>query len=116
LITALISLGGAAVLALRALTRPAPTAERLVSELEQALARAGRPLQGGVTLHALEQRFRASPEAAGYVRTLRLARFAGEPELPRRSQRRALRVQLAIGLGLAGRLRSWWALPPRIRF
>jgi transglutaminase-like putative cysteine protease len=116
LITALISLGGAAALALRALTRPAPTAERLVSELEQALARAGRPLQGGVTLHALEQRFRASPEAAGYVRTLRLARFAGEPELPRRSQRRALRVQLAIGLGLAGRLRSWWALPPRIRF
>jgi hypothetical protein len=68
-----------------------------------------------VTLQALEQRFRASPEAAGYVRTLRLARFAGDPKLPRASQRRALRAQLAAGLGLAGKLRSWWALPPRVR-
>jgi protein-glutamine gamma-glutamyltransferase len=116
LIAALIALVAAAAFALRALARPAPSAQQLVSELERALARAGRPIQRGVTLHALEQRFRSSPEAAGYVRTLRLARFAGEPKLPRRSQRRALRVQLATGLGLTGKLRSWWALPPRVRF
>jgi hypothetical protein len=116
LIALLIALLSAAGFIVRALTRPAPTSGQLVAELERALSRAGRPLQGGVTLHALEQRFRSSPEAAGYVRTLRLARFAGEPELPRASQRRALRGQLAAGLGLAGRVRSWWALPPRVRF
>jgi transglutaminase-like putative cysteine protease len=116
LIAAVIALLAAVVVVLRMLTRPAPTAQYLVSELERALARAGRPLQRGVTLQALEQRFRGSPQAAGYVRTLRLARFAGDPKLPGASQRRALRVQLATGLGLAGKLRAWWALPPRVRF
>jgi hypothetical protein len=115
-ITALIALLVLALFLLRALIRPAPSAEYLVSELDRALTRAGRPLQGGVTLQVLEQRFRGSPEAAAYVRTLRLARFAGNPKLPRRSQRHALRAHLAVGLGVAGRLRSWWALPPRVRF
>jgi transglutaminase-like putative cysteine protease len=103
----------AALLLVRVLSRPAPTPGQLVAELERALARAGRPLQGGVTLQALEQRFGASPEAAAYLRTLRRARFAGASELPHRSQRSALRAQLAAGLGLRGRLRAWWALPPR---
>jgi hypothetical protein len=115
LIPALIAIAATVLFALRVVTRSAPTAQHLVSELERALARAGRPLKPGVTLQALEQRFRASPAAAGYVRTLRLARFAGDPKLPRASQRRALRAQLAAGLGLAGKLRSWWALPPRVR-
>jgi transglutaminase-like putative cysteine protease len=97
----------------RTLLRPAPSSEQLVAELERALARAGRPLGSGVTLHALEQRFGGSSEAAVYVRTLRLARFAGDPRLPPASQRRALRAQLAAGLGVVGRLRAWWALPPR---
>jgi hypothetical protein len=116
LVAALIAIVAGVVFVLRVLTRPAPTAQDLVSELERALARAGRPVPRGVTLRALEQRFGGSPEAAGYVRTLRLARFAGDPKLPRASQRHALRVQLATGLGPAGKLRSWWALPPRVRF
>jgi hypothetical protein len=115
LVVGLIGIVAAAALVLRALIRPAPTTQQLVAELERALARTGRPLRSGVTLHGLEHRFRDSPEAAGYVRTLRLARFAGARQLPGSSQRRALRGQLAAGLGMAGKLRSWWALPPRPR-
>jgi hypothetical protein len=85
----------------------------LVAELERALARSGRPLARGTTLVSLERRFRASPEAEGYVRALRLARFAAAPQLPSSAERRALRAQLALGLGIVGRLRAWWALPPR---
>ena len=95
--------------------RPAPTDERLVAELERALARCGRPVGDGVTLAALEYRFRSSPAAAGYIRTIRLARFGGEGELPSLAQRRALRAQLGVGLGTIGRLRALWALPPRLR-
>jgi uncharacterized membrane protein len=87
--------------------------EELVLELERALARCGRPASGGVTLHALERRFRDSPGAARYLRRLRLARFAAVTELPTGPERRALRAQLASGLGLAGWIRAWWALPPR---
>ena len=31
---------------------------------------------------------------------------------PTPEQRRALRRELASGLGLRGRMRAWWALPP----
>ena len=86
-----------------------------VLELERALRRTGRPLAPDVTLAALERRFAASPEAAAYVRGLRIARFGGEAAAPTTAQRRALRAQLAAGLGLLGRLRAIWALPPRIR-
>lgn len=97
-----------------ALWRLAPAgSEELVAELERAHARCGRPLSGGVTLASLERRLRSAPEAAGYVRALRMARFAGTETLPRVGARRALRRQLAAGLGLTGWLRSWWALPPR---
>jgi transglutaminase-like putative cysteine protease len=100
--------------ALVAWTRTGPLdADGLLSELERALARSGRPLSDGVTLAALERRFRTSPEAASYVRTLRMARYGGEPTLPSLRQRRALRAQLRAGLGLGGALRSLWALPPR---
>jgi hypothetical protein len=88
-------------------------AEELVAELERALARCGRPASGGVTLHALERRFGDSPGAARYLRRLRLARFGAVTELPTGPERRALRSQLASGLGIVGRLRAWWALPPR---
>lgn len=114
LVAGLVVLLATGAFAVRTLMRPARNTEQLVGELERALARTGRPLQAGVTLHALEQRFRSSPEAAGYVRALRLARFAGGTRRPRPSERRALRAQLALGLGLAGRLRAWWALPPRV--
>jgi hypothetical protein len=85
----------------------------MLAELERALARSGRPLSDGVTLAAVERRFRASPDAATYVRLLRLARFAGGTAEPTLRQRRALRGQLRAGLGLGGALRALWALPPR---
>jgi transglutaminase-like putative cysteine protease len=105
---------GAAVLLAARRTRRLTSAQQLVAELERALARSGRPLQPGTTLYALEQRFGSSPEAAGYVRALRLARFADQARLPLPGQRRALRSQLAAGLGPTGRVRAWWALPPRV--
>jgi protein-glutamine gamma-glutamyltransferase len=92
-----------------------PSVDELLAELERALARSGRPISGGVTLAELEHRFRIAPEAAAYVRTLRIARFGSEPKLPSADQRRALRAQLRAGLGLSGIVRGLWALPPRWR-
>lgn len=90
-----------------------PGPEALLAELERALARSGRPIADGVTLAALERRLRTSPEAAGYVRALRLSRYGGQAELPSLRQRRALRTQLRAGLGAGGAVRALWALPPR---
>ncbi len=89
--------------------------DALLAELERALARSGRPISDGVTLVAVERRFRTSPEAAAYVRTLRVSRFAGGTAVPTLGQRRALRSQLRAGLGLGGAVRALWALPPRPR-
>jgi hypothetical protein len=102
---------------LLALTRTTgePTAEELLAELERALARSGRTISTGVTLADLERRFRASPDAAAYIRAIRMARFAGDPQLPTTDERRALRAQLRAGLGMGGILRGLWALPPRWR-
>jgi transglutaminase-like putative cysteine protease len=111
LAAALLAAGsGFGVLAMRA----PRTTEQLVAELERALARSGRPASAGLTLAALERRFRSSPPAAEYVRAIRLARFGGRSELPTAAQRRALRAQLRFGLGTIGRLRALWALPPRL--
>jgi transglutaminase-like putative cysteine protease len=102
--------------ALLAWRRTAPLGpDGLLAELERALARSGRPISGGVTLAAVERRFHTAPEAAAYVRTLRVARFAGGTEMPTPRQRRALRAQLRAGLGLVGAVRALWALPPRPR-
>jgi protein-glutamine gamma-glutamyltransferase len=87
--------------------------EALLAELERAMARSGRPISDGVTLVAIERRFRTSPEAAAYVRAIRSARFAAGGESPTLGQRRALRAQLRAGLGFAGAVRALWALPPR---
>jgi transglutaminase-like putative cysteine protease len=92
-------------------TRRAPV-DRL-GELERALARTGRPLPGGATLVSLETRFHGSPDAAAYVRALRLERYGHPAGAPTSSGRRAVRSELASGLGVAGRLRAFWALPPR---
>jgi transglutaminase-like putative cysteine protease len=109
-----VSLGGGVLAVRRGRARSAvPSSDELVAELERALARTGRPVAGGTTLIALERRFHAVPTAASYVRALRLARFAGAARLPSVDERRALRTQLALGLGMVGRLRAWWALPPR---
>ena len=87
--------------------------EQLLDELERALRRCGRPIGDGVTLAALEQRFRASPDAAAYVRAIRLARYAGGAELPTAQQRQALRAQLSAGLGVTAVVRALWAVPPQ---
>lgn len=101
-------------IALFAWRRTAPLGpEEMLAELERALRRSGRPITDGVTLAAVERRFRTSPEAASYVRALRTARFAGGSEVPTLGQRRALRAQLRAGLGLGGAARALWALPPR---
>lgn len=110
-VTALIGLvlGLAAVLAGLALRRGRGDP---LTELERAFALTGRPLAAQVTLATLEQRFRRSPEAGGYIRSIRLARYGGEGPAPTQAQRRALREQLALGAGPVDRLRALWALPP----
>jgi protein-glutamine gamma-glutamyltransferase len=97
------------------MTRPVGSTEQLIAELERALARTGRPLHDGVTLATLEDRYRFTPEVAGYMRALRLSRYGGRATVPNRAQRRALRRELGLGLGPLGRLRALRALPPRLR-
>jgi transglutaminase-like putative cysteine protease len=92
-----------------------PDIDQLLGELERALRRCGRPIGPGTTLAGLEQRFHSSGPACGYIRTLRLSRFAGGSELPNAAQRRALRAQLRAGLGPMGFVRALWAIPPRVR-
>ena len=101
---------GLVLLAVRRWRRGAPPA---LTELERALRRTRRAPTPGTTLHALEQRFSATPAAAGYVRALRESRYGDAPIHPTRAQRRGLRSELGRGTGLLGHLRAWWALPPR---
>jgi hypothetical protein len=107
----LLLVGAAAYL----LTRPLAGADAGVSDLQRAFRRSRRPLPAGITLAELEHRLRGSPDAAAYVQRLRLSRFAGRQRMPSAAHRRALRQHLASGLGLPGKLRALWALPPRRR-
>jgi transglutaminase-like putative cysteine protease len=93
--------------------RGAPGQRPALDELERALRRTRRDPGPGTTLRALESSFAGTPAAAGYVRAVRDARYGGRPAAPTLSQRRALRSELGRGSGLGGRLRAWWALPPR---
>ena len=88
------------------------TVDDHVRELERALRRSGRSADGALTLSSLERRFRLAPDAAAYVRALSDGRYGWGGSTPTRAQRAALRRELAAGLGLRGRLRSLWALPP----
>jgi transglutaminase-like putative cysteine protease len=113
----LVVLPAAAIAGLLALSifwvlAPHPDPDTRLAELERALRRTGRPLGPDVTLAMLERRFRDSPAAASYIRELRLARYGVAPEAADPRGRRALREQLGHGLGLGGRLRALWALPP----
>ncbi|MGO9754565.1 MAG: transglutaminase-like domain-containing protein [Solirubrobacteraceae bacterium] len=92
--------------------RRAPDSEKLLAELERAFARCGRPLSAAVTLASLEQRFSSEPDAAGYIRAIRLARFAPDAPPVRTQQRRALRRALSSELGVPGAVRALLALPP----
>ena len=105
-----LALLGLLALAVRRWRRGAPPA---LSELERALRRTRREPAPGTTLHALEARFAQTPAAAGYVRALRESRYRDAPGHPTRAQRRGLRSELGRGGGILGRLRAWWALPPR---
>ena len=68
-----------------------------------------------MTLRQLERRLGLSGEAAAYLRAVSAGRYASASAPPTNAQRRALRRELASGLGFAGRLRTFWALPPRAR-
>ena len=83
-----------------------------LAELERALHRSGRDPAPDVTLARLEGLLGGSEAAAAYVRAVRDRRYGRATQPPTRAQRRALRRQLASGLGLRGVLRAWWALPP----
>jgi protein-glutamine gamma-glutamyltransferase len=84
-----------------------------LEELRMALVRSGRDTAPDLTLARVETLLAGSDGALAYVRTLRVARYGrgAAPTTP--AQRRALRRELAAGLGLRGRLRALWALPPR---
>ena len=86
-----------------------PPADRVIADLVIALRRAGRPVPPGVTLTELERRL----GGAGYLAALRSARYGAAASPPTPEQRRAFRRELAAGLGWRGRVRAWWALPPR---
>jgi hypothetical protein len=111
----LAPVGGLALVLLLALRTIDRSKGDPVAELSRAFARTGRPLRTQATLAALEQRLAGTPDAAAYVRSLRLARFASQPELPSLRRRRAFRRALADGLGITGRARALWAVPPRWR-
>ena len=89
-----------------------PPADRAVADLLVALRRAGRPVTPGMTLVELEHRLHGGRAADSYLATLRAARY-GTALPPTPGQRRAFRRELAAGLGWRGRVRAWWALPPR---
>ncbi|MEA2310750.1 MAG: protein-glutamine gamma-glutamyltransferase [Solirubrobacteraceae bacterium] len=86
-----------------------------LAELEFALRRTRRAPRPGTTLQSLEPLLARTPAAAGYVRALREQRYGTATASPTPAGRRALRAELGRGQGLAGRLRAWWALPPRPR-
>jgi transglutaminase-like putative cysteine protease len=107
--------GGAALIRRRARDEADHDEAPALAELRRALTRSGRAPEPAMTLRALEQHFAGSQEAQGYVRDLRLARYAGTTgPAPSGAGRAALRRELGAGLGLRGRLRAWWAVPPRL--
>jgi transglutaminase-like putative cysteine protease len=109
---ALLALAGAlAAVVVRLRRRPATVADEL-AELRRALRRSSRDPGPPLTLEQLAGRFAGTP-AEGYVRALAGTRYGYETDPPTRDQRAALRRELGAGLGARGRLRAWWALPPR---
>jgi LPXTG-motif cell wall-anchored protein len=113
--TLLVLMAGAGVLLLRRHRRRVAAGWGPVAELERALARTHRTPGPAATLSSVERLFGHTPAAAGYVRALREQRYGGREAAPTPSGRRAVRNELARGTGIAGRLRAWWALPPKPR-
>ena len=94
---------------------PGPPLSPELFDLQRALHRSGRTPPARTTLRRLEETLGGTPAARGYLRALRSERYAGAGAGPTDAQRRALREELAAGLGLRGRARALWALPPRLR-
>jgi transglutaminase-like putative cysteine protease len=84
-----------------------------LAELLRALRRSGRRPSPQMTLETLATRYRETA-AEGYVRALIAVRYGYGAGRPTAAQRAALRHELAAGGGVRGRLRAWWALPPRV--
>ena len=95
----------------RARAAAGAAADEDLAELHRALRRSGRAAPPQMTLQALAVRLDGTP-AQGYVRALAAARYGYGSGAPTAAQRAALRRELGAGLGLRGRLRAWWALPP----
>ena len=92
---------------------PAAALDRAIAELERALRRiGGQPEAASTTLSQLERRVDRSPDAVGYLRALRGARYAPRSTPPTSRGRRALRRELGRARGLRGKLRALLALPP----
>jgi hypothetical protein len=84
-----------------------------LAELRRALQRSRHSARPDLTLDVLAGRY-AGTRAEAYVRTLLSARFGYGAGAPTRAQRAGLRRELGRGLGVGGRARAWWALPPRL--
>jgi transglutaminase-like putative cysteine protease len=105
----------AATLAWRRRIRLARSGDPEIEELRIALTRSGRAPAPDMTLRRLEHLLAGNDGALAYLRALRLARYGAGAAPPTPAQRRALRRELAAGLGIRGRARALWALPPRPR-
>jgi hypothetical protein len=101
--------------ALRAERRRHPPTAPELAELERALRRTGRDSRPPTTLRDLERILGPDPRAAGYLRAIGAGRYGGNGHVPTEEERRALRRALGDGLGVRGRIRALWALPPRPR-
>jgi len=112
-VLALLLLAAAVIVGRRGRLPGGPLAPE-VAELQRALHRTGRTPPPATTLSALERTLGGSDAALGYLRAVRAHRYGGAPRGPTTAHRRALRRELASGLGFAGRLRAWWAVPPVI--
>ena len=91
---------------------PVRRGDQELGELVRALRRSGRPPPPPLTLEALAERY-AGTSAQDYVRAVADLRYGYRATPPSRAQRAALRRELGEGLGPRGRLRAWWALPPK---
>ncbi|HWH94991.1 MAG TPA: transglutaminase-like domain-containing protein [Baekduia sp.] len=107
--------GGAAglLLSARRRRRLERSGDAELEELRLALVRSGRRTTPDLTLAKVERLLAGSDGALGYVRALRVARYGAGGPAPTPHQRRELRRELAAGLGLRGRIRALWALPPQ---
>ena len=107
------AIAAAATLSVRRRRRLERSGDPEIEELRLALARSGRRTSPDLTLAKVERLLAGSTGALDYVQALRVARYGPGGPAPTPAQRRALRRELAAGLGLRGRIRALWALPPQ---